>query len=403
MRPPKTTPRKKQKCGKKAPGSKEPNSKQSELESGPLAGDAEQYSFRELALLKQGYYKTEISKQITEKKAQIRALTEKLRTLPKHRLYFHEIRDLERQLASLHETVSKLMRGVEQEQYCHRLRQLFRSLESIQPASEWKKQEHADDFKRTAKQIFVAEFFPDLTVPTFINKDHCTDCGHPLVLKKQHALLECARCGLSNVYVNTTSSAVSWSQPTVIQKHEYNQMKWMFKQLSQYRIGSRKIPIHVIYAVKRRLLSSHQKTSQCVSHTPIREILRELGYKEYSNSASKIADIINAKRVPEFTDEQFISVIERMLAVQTVYFMVRSSISRANFPNISFLLHQICLIEGWWHLSQCFQIQKTFKVYQQQREEWDQFLPFLQRFDTRHKWIYSTTHPNLVRLQLTRR
>lgn len=367
------------------------------------AGTADDYSFRELALIKEGYYKTEVPKQIAQKKEEMVVVEKKLRLLPKHRIYFHEIRELERQLATLHEQVNRLEKGVDQAQYCHRLRQLMRSLESIQPAAEWKKQEHVDDFKRTAKQLFVAEFFPDLTVPTFIHKDHCTDCGHALVLNKTQAMLECPKCGLCNIYINTTNSAVSWSQTPPLQKHEYNQMKWMYKQLSQYRIGSRKIPISVIYAVKRRLLASHQKTSQTVSHTPIREALRELGHREYTNSASKIADIINCKTVAEFTDEQFVIVVERMLAIQTVYFMVRSEIQRSNFPHISFLLHEICIIEEWWALSICFPIQKTSRVAQQQRSEWERFLPYLQRFDTKHKWLYPESHPHLAHLGLIRR
>lgn len=367
------------------------------------SGTADDYSFRELALIKEGYYKTEVPKQIALTRHEIAAVEKKLRALPKHGLYFHEIKELERQLAALHEQMNRLSSGVDQAQYCHRLRQLIRSLESIQPASEWKKQEHANDSKRTAKQLFVAEFFPDLTVPTFVHKDQCLDCGHALLLNKTQALLECPSCGLCNVYINTTNSAVAWSQTPALQKHEYNQMKWMYKQLSQYRIGSRKIPISVIYAVKRRLLASHQKTAQTVSHTPIREALRELGYREYTNSASKIADIINCKTVAEFTDEQFVIVIQRMLAIQTVYFMVRNEISRRNFPHQNFLLHTICTLEKWWALSTCFTVQKTTRVAQKQKDEWYKFLPYLQRYDLKHTWFYPESHPHLSHLGLIRR
>lgn len=410
MRPPKKTKVKQQqqKLDKSQKKTKklEESTKKEELKLeepyGP-ASTADDYSFRELLLIKQGYYKTEVPKQIVQKKQEIQVIEKKLKAMPRHRLYLHEIKELEGQLMTLHEAVNRLENGVEQAEYCHRLRQLMRSLESIQPAAEWRKHVHTDDFKRTAKQLYVAEFFPDLTVPTFVHKDHCADCGHPLLLNKRHALLECTQCGLSTVYINTTNSAVSWSQTPPLQKHEYNQMKWMYKQLSQYRIGSRKIPVHVIYAVKRRLLSSHQKTSQTVTHTPIRECLKVLGYREYSNCASKIADIINCKTVAEFTDSQFIRVIERVLAIQMVYFMVRSTTLRSNFPNLNFSLKQICIFEGWWELSTCFSNQKTARVFAQQTREWAQFLPYLQQYDPKHSWVYPASHPHLAHLNLIRR
>lgn len=184
-------------------------------------------------------------------------------------------------------------------------------------------------------------------------------------------------------------------------------MKWLYKQLQQYRIGSKKVPKDIIFAVARRLRSLHLKSVSVVKHTITRSILKALDKNEWTSQSSKIADVCNGTPVAAFNDVQFLIVIKRLLAVQKVYIYLKEDpnasekLQRVNFPPSQFLLKQFCILEKWDDLQECFTHSKTFEVYQGQISEWRIFLPLLKIKDPwHHNWDYPDHRNDLDALRL---
>lgn len=278
---------------------------------------------------------------------------------------------------------------------------------------------------------FLQEFFQSLAQPELISPDHCGSCGSACTLKKNLARLVCVACGQTRrIITNLTSlqaktSYASKPEKTTkktnannngntnannsqnsLQRNEHVRIKWLHKQLQQYRIGSRKIPKDDIFAVARRLRSIHLKSVSVVKHTITRSILKALNKTDCVSQASKIADICNGTPVAAFNDVQYLNVMKRLLAVQKVYIEFKSGkepqekLTRVNFPPFQFLLKQFCILEGWHDLQECFTHSKTLEVYQTQISEWRVFLPRLKIADPNHNWDYPDQRSSLDALRL---
>lgn len=365
-------------------------------------------SVRTLVSELQEYYQQKVPEMIGVCEVEIKSIESQLAQLDTRKInYWHDREDLRSRLSALGSQLQHLRSKTDERYFAQRVKRLL---------------ENGGDSIRTR---FLQEFFPHLAPVEHITSDHCFECGSACVMKKNIARLTCLACGqtrriitnlTSNVYktryttTNTTNNdkqtppAPKKTGTNSLQRNEHVRIKWLHKQLQQYRIGSKKIPKEDIFAVARRLRSIHLKSVSVVKHTITRSILKALNKTDCVSQASKIADICNGTPVAAFNDAQYLNVMERLLAVQKVYMDFKTEksekLTRVNFPPFSFLLKQFCLLEGWHDLQECFTHSKTLEVYQTQISEWRIFLPRLKANDKVHNWDYPDQRNSLEALRL---
>lgn len=349
------------------------------------------------------YFQQKVPELIQKKEEAEKSLESQLATSldPKSPNYWHDRTDLQERLSALKKDLVALRSRRDERFFVQRLRQI---------AS-----------KKNVRERFLSEFFPALSSIQTTNGDHCMQCGSSCLLNKNIARLVCVACGCMRRIVTNLCSATSktsygptssgqvkkpaTSSSSSLQRNEHVRIKWLHKQLQQYRIGSKKIPKEDIFAVARRLRSMHLKSVSVVKHTITRSILKALNKTDCVSQASKIADICNGTPVAAFNDEQYLNVFQRLLAVQKVYIDFKTEkksekLTRVNFPPFQFLMKQFCILEGWHDLQECFTHSKTLEVYQTQISEWRIFLPRLKAADPGHNWDYPDQRSSLDALRL---
>lgn len=371
-------------------------------------------SIRALILEKQEYFQQKVTQFVHEAKIQLDTVLENMRRVEaRHPNYLHFVRMYQDQADELRRRIERAQRREEERVYFSRLHLIVRTAAAA-----------ASQHMRSMKDRYLLRFFGDTTKAMQLPVDACIHCGNRCLLLRPLGRLVCMQQGhLRPVVTNIASpnaiemrheasymakkhaaAAANGGQALkrepegplqALYRHEHVRMKWLYKQLLQYRAGTKRIPKEVIFAVCRRLRSIHLKSPSSVKHTITRSILQQLGYRDYISQASKIADICNGTPVACFNDAQFLCIFERLAAVQEVFLSLKQQANgpSVDFPNKDFLLKQFCILEKWPAQQDCFPHSKTFEVYQAQIAEWRIFLPLLQRSDTAHNWIYpSETH-----------
>lgn len=394
-------------------------------------------SIRTLLAEKQEYYQQKIPEIITQLENEIVQTNNTLPQLDtKSPNYLHDKGDIMARIQELRQQLTHYKSRIEEHVFNTRVTRLLKPTQTKTPL-------------RTLRQRFLLQFFPNMTPPVTVPSEVCIYCGSSCILKRNIARLTCIACGktrkiITNLngssqpyvlsfpssataaFYNTTSTTSSSSSSSSsgskrgaggsssggggvssLHRHEHVRMKWLYKQLQQYRIGSKKVPKEIIFAVARRLRSLHLKSVSVVKHTITRSILKALDKNEWTSQSSKIADVCNGTPVAAFNDAQFLIVIKRLLAVQKVYIFLKEDpnasekLQRVNFPPSQFLLKQFCILEKWDDLQECFTHSKTFEVYQGQISEWRIFLPLLKIKDPwHHNWDYADHRNDLDALRL---
>ncbi len=384
-------------------------------------------SIRTLILEKQEYYQQKIPELAAEASTELAHVNRMLANLDKKSPnYYHDRAEWRERAKQLQRDLEEYRRRSEERLFYQRIRHLVRS--------ETNKTNDKHKPLRSLRQRFLLQCFPNMTAAVTIPSDVCLHCATSCIVKRNIARLQCIACGLTRRIITnltgsnnqhqlphslaqhhaptpTTASSSSSSKSSSnkvhsLQRHEHIRMKWLLKQLQQYRIGSRKVPKDIIFQVARRLRSVHLKSVSVVKHTITRSILKSLDKNEWTSQSSKIADVCNGTPVASFTNEQFLIVIKRLLAVQQVYIALKQDpqasekLQRVNFPPTQFLLKQFCILEKWDDLQECFTHSKTFEVYQSQISEWRIFLPRLKQLDKEHNWDYPDHSNDLDALRL---
>jgi hypothetical protein len=240
----------------------------------------------------------------------------------------------------------------------------------------------------TLADLYIWQFESEHTTVDYTHKDICERCKRPMILIKKQAMMTCKCSGVMVPYQNMTNSASEYGKTNTVATSEYERLKFCVQWLSQYRAGSKKIEPDVVYKVKMKLLERGYNNKHEVKMTTVKNVLKELGLKQYIKHHAKLANIINGVKHSEFTDEQYQEVLERLNMIEVAFSKLKGTdlIKRENFPNLPFVVAQIVRTNNWTEHMQTFRVQRVANSLKKQMQDWQVFTSVLQQIDKKHKW-----------------
>jgi hypothetical protein len=227
-----------------------------------------------------------------------------------------------------------------------------------------------EERKREIKNNFKHMFAVESMLPQFVEHDRCDDCFTPLVNDQKAAMLVCPNlmCSKSTKHLDATSSNLPYGVEVDLNKHVYHRKKHFEQWLSQFSENVDPIPDHVIVDIMIVFSLLHVKSSHEVKPTPVKEILKNLGYANFVDKAHRITYRINGYPIARLTKAEtdvFISMFEK---TQTPFFSFVEG--RSNFLNASYVVNKLCTITGKPWFKECFPLLKSKPVLRVQDKMW---------------------------------
>lgn len=222
--------------------------------------------------------------------------------------------------------------------------------------------------RQQISEQLLSTWAPQLLPTKYVNAHFCSRCHRDMMLLPFEGRSVCLRC---RTWVEKFDSALNLgfgedTQTTTT--HEYDQSKHLFKFLQQWHKNNPGPPDQVYIDVIRHYNNGRDGCVHDVKPTPIKDVLNQLGYKEWRNYAERISNRLQNIPVAQLSDST-IKLFTRLFdMIQPVFPLVKDR--RHNMLTLYYLLNKFCGIAGLDHLAPCFPLLKTESVVQDQDVVW---------------------------------
>ena len=215
--------------------------------------------------------------------------------------------------------------------------------------------------KQQKHTIFLNVFHKDKVIPSFIEREICSNCNKELVIVSNESVVTCPSCGDSEHLIYCNSDFI---ENTEFKTVPYERGPLYKKYLMQFHENAPVPPIDVINIVYKHLSKVHMMLSTKVKPTPIAQILREEKLQKWTPFAVRIAKYINKEHIVSLSQELIDRLVLRFEKVTHV-FKVTKLKHRKKIMNFEFLTKQFLDMENRPDLAEWFSCHKTRLVLKQ--------------------------------------
>jgi hypothetical protein len=311
--------------------------------------------------------------QVSVLKQQTTKLEQQLQKMKADPTRIFERRNMQEQLARQKAAIKRLESRVDEEAFVAAVTPLKNACMELRRQQRLIRHTNSSEYLVLERRIralqahFMCRFLPDKQTPEFFDDDACTTCGQPTCFSEVDSKLICNNgCASARDCLSVSQPCNEESERT---SNFHEREKHFRNWIRQFRIGIEEPPNSVILSVKMALMKRPIKSVHEVRASPIKQILRELGYREYIDRSARIAARLNGTPVPEFTDDE-IAVFTRRYSEMLLPFHALKEQTRCNVPNSHFLVRAVCIMESWTHFLPCFSYLKALEKTTQTDELW---------------------------------
>jgi hypothetical protein len=181
------------------------------------------------------------------------------------------------------------------------------------------------------------------TAPVFVQSESlCPHCGADAVARDvQESRGVCAACGSETDAMDTSSSALSYSDDVEYQSFSHKRFN-LFREQMACMQGAEgvDIPQRVLTAVMSQLRMNRVRV-QDISAARTREALQAAREKKYYGNAVLVAAILTGKTPPRLTPEEETVLYNMFLMIQAPFWKHRPP-DRKNFMSYKYCLYKLC-------------------------------------------------------------
>jgi flagellin-specific chaperone FliS len=204
--------------------------------------------------------------------------------------------------------------------------------------------------------------------------DECMNphCKHQsLIVIPREARVVCPGCAQYSKHFSAPSSNYHYSEEIENNsQHAYERRKNFKAYLSQYHKDAKPIPPELIQFLFKNIRKILHRTKAEVKSTPIKNLLKASEkWKKYVDCAAKLANILNRRNVPSFTQEQ-IDLFVYMFDQIQIPFLQFKTIDRTNFMNSSYLMNKFLGLVKMTHYQAAFPVLRHRKTLEEQDITW---------------------------------
>lgn len=193
----------------------------------------------------------------------------------------------------------------------------------------------------------------------------------PLLIIQKEARIVCPSCAQYSKHFSTLSSNFhSHDDSQNVIQHAYERKKNFKAFLSQFHENSKEISVELIRFLQRNFRDILYRSKLEVKSTPIKNKLKNSKkWKKYVDCSSKIANILNRRIVPKFSQEQ-IDLFVSMFEQTEIPFSQFKTIYRTNFMNSSYLMNKFLGLVDLTHYQSAFPLLRHRRTLQDQDITW---------------------------------
>lgn len=240
------------------------------------------------------------------------------------------------------------------------------------------------ELSQRREALAMAMFHPEKAVPVFVQTNRCSGCQTDMKVQSEESIMVCPGCKTTRPYLqlatdhvdcdyyaqdthahhNRITCAGNLDSMTTQDDSGYPKPSLLRKYLYQFSETVPDAPSEVVEVILRKLSQVHIQGRHKAQPTPIGNILKQHGLKEYSWMSSRIAmDISRQPHQPKATMskaliERIIERFELMLAA----LKQKNCRKRSKVFNFKFITRVFLQMEGEFALSELFDNHKTRAV-----------------------------------------
>ena len=315
----------------------------------------------------------------------------------------HTIRlkvDLEREKASLENSIFKRESGQDLEEYqkvstmyTKRMKKLkddkargeivdsLINISSSQSHQRYRKRSDLDRAIRMASRTeinelqrhsvideFLSDFHSAVPPVYLMHGDMCPNCNEIMKKDTNGGALVCRICGVTSVIQDSTAGVVSFCDDVEYANFTYKRgnhfQEWVNTTMAKQ---SCEVPKEIIDDVMKTLARDRVSPSD-VNARRVRDILKELKLRKWYEHSMRIACTLTGREPPRMTPEMEEKLKLRFSQIQEPFEIFREELlpQRKNFLSYSYVLFKLCELEGLDEFKQCFSLLKgRDKLYKQ--------------------------------------
>lgn len=213
------------------------------------------------------------------------------------------------------------------------------------------------------------------TISKPIIRDICPNAacqGQPLFLIPKESRFVCQRCGEGRKTVGSLTNTLHFGgdEQEVAKQTAYERKKNYKNFLTQFSETGKQVPPECIDYLNACFHNQLARSRSEVRSTPIKEHLKKhLEFRKYTDCAAKIANILNGRPVPCFTEQQINTFLDLFDSLQFPFHSTPHTF-RINFLNSLFITNKFCGLTGLSHYQEAFPLLKNRRTLQAHCSSW---------------------------------
>ena len=185
----------------------------------------------------------------------------------------------------------------------------------------------------------------------------CKRCSSEMVVLLNESRLGCMHCGLTSVYLQSTSSRIAFGEEVEFSVFSYKRHNHFLDWLAAFQAKESTVVGEDILGRVMDVLYKRRLRPQDITCDAVKEALRELKLSKYYDNTPQITARITGVLPPRMTPFQEQQVKLMFQAIQEP-FRQHCPPVRRNFLSYSYVLYKFCELMGWDVFLKCFTLLK---------------------------------------------
>jgi DNA-directed RNA polymerase subunit RPC12/RpoP len=192
-----------------------------------------------------------------------------------------------------------------------------------------------------------------------VQSDICHKCDTVMIILASDALLGCPRCSYTRLYIQATSSRITYGEEVEFANFSYKRINHFQEWLNTFQAKeSTEVPEPIITAVMEQLFVAKKVRDVAgITQKVVRETLKDLKLRKYYDHTPQITARITGVLPPRMTPFQAEQVKLMFSAIQGP-FNIHCPPERTNFLSYGYCLFKFCELMGYDEFLPCFTLLK---------------------------------------------
>jgi hypothetical protein len=194
----------------------------------------------------------------------------------------------------------------------------------------------------------------------------CEECEEDLIFDPIHSVMICPMCGMSDVFLDATSSTMAYGEEVEITSFSYKRCTHFKERLTYFQAKeSTRVPPEVFHKVMEKLFSSGITTVECITLDTIQRMLKILRLRKYYKQRTQIYCRITGYTPPRLSAQQEKVYLNLFRKMQEPFERHRPA-DRSNFLSYSYCLYRLSELQGYMQFLKFFPLLKGVEKMKKQ-------------------------------------